>query len=41
MYTTTAKKNTFYRPTVLNAQSTIGSEKNPDSNVNCNFAIDN
>ena len=33
-------KDTFYRPTVVNAQCTRGSEKNPDAGLICNPAID-
>ena len=32
--------DTFYRPSVLNAQCNIGSEKFPDAGLNCNYAID-
>ena len=32
--------NTFYRPSVVNAQCIIGSEKFPDAGINCNYAID-
>ena len=32
--------DTFYRPSVVNAQRIIGSEKFPDAGTNCNFAID-
>ena len=30
----------FHRPSVVNAQCIIGSEKFPDAGINCNFAID-
>ena len=33
-------KDTIYRPSVVNAQSIIGSEKFPDAGRNCNYAID-
>ena len=32
--------DTFYRPSVVNAQCIIGSEKFPDAGINCNYAID-
>ena len=32
--------DTFYRPSVVNAQCIIGSEKTPAAGVNCNWAID-
>ena len=32
--------DTFYRPSVLNAQCSIGSEKLPDARINCNYAFD-
>ena len=32
--------DTFYRPSVVNAQCTIGSENIPDAGINCNHAID-
>ena len=33
-------KDTFYRPSVVNAQCINRSEKFPDAGINCNFAID-
>ena len=30
----------FYRPSVVNAQCIIGSEKFPDTGIRCSFAID-
>ena len=30
----------FHRPSVVNAQCIIGSEKFPDAVMNCNYAID-
>ena len=33
-------KDTFYKPSVVNAHCIIGSEKFPDTGINCNFAID-
>ena len=32
--------DTFYRPSVVNAQCVIGSEKIPDAGLNCNYAFD-
>ena len=32
--------DTFYRPSVVNAQCIIGSEKFPDTGTYCNYAID-
>ena len=32
--------DTFYRPSVVNAQCIIGSEKVPDAGINCNYSID-
>ena len=34
------KNDTFYRPSVVNAQSIIGNGKFPDAGKNCNYAID-
>ena len=34
------KNDTFYRPSVVNAQCIIGNEKFPDAGINCNYAID-
>ena len=34
------KNDTFYRPSVVNAQCIIGSEKFLDAGLNCNYAID-
>ena len=31
---------TFYRPSVVNAQRNIVSEKYPDAGINCNYAFD-
>ena len=33
-------KSTFYRPSVVNAQFIVGSEKFPDAGRNCNYAFD-
>ena len=33
-------KDTFNKPSVVNAQCIIGREKIPDSGINCNHAID-
>ena len=33
-------KDTLYRPSVVNAQCNIGSEKYLDSEINCNYAFD-
>ena len=33
-------KDTFYRPSVVNAQCNISSEKLPDAGISCNYAID-
>ena len=33
-------KDTFYRPSVVNPQCFIGSEKLPDAGRNCKYAID-
>ena len=33
--------DTFYRPSVVNAQCIISREKIPDAGLNCNYAIDN
>ena len=33
-------KDTFYGPTVVNAQCFVRSEKHPDAGKNCNYAID-
>ena len=32
--------DTFYRPSVVNAQCIFGSEKFPDAGISCNYAID-
>ena len=32
--------DTFYRPSVRNAQCKTGSDKIPDTGTNCNYAID-
>ena len=32
--------DTFCRPSIVNPQCIIGSEKNPDAGTNCNYAID-
>ena len=32
--------DTFYRPSVVNAQCLIGSEKFPDAGIFCKYAID-
>ena len=32
--------DTFYRPSVVNAQSILGSEELPDAGINCNYAFD-
>ena len=32
--------DTFFRPSVVNAQGFNGSEKYPDSGINCNYSID-
>ena len=32
--------DTFYRPSVVNAQCIIGSEKIPDAGINCDYAIE-
>ena len=34
------KNDTFYRPSVVNAQCIIGGEKFPDAGINCIYAID-
>ena len=34
------KNDTFYRPSVVNAQCIIGSEKVTDGGIDCIFAID-
>ena len=34
------KNDKFYRPSVLNAQCILGSERYPDAGTNCNHAID-
>ena len=33
-------KDTFYRPSVVNAQCVSGNEKIPDAGINCNYAVD-
>ena len=33
--------DTIYRPSVVNAQCIIGSEKIPDADLYCNYGIDN
>ena len=32
--------DTFFGPSVVNAQCFIGNEKNPDAGINCNYAFD-
>ena len=32
--------DTFYRPSVVNAQCSFGSEKLPDAGINCNYGAD-
>ena len=32
--------DTFYRPSVVNAQCVVGSDKFTDAGINCNYAID-
>ena len=34
------KEDTFYRPSVVIAQCIIGSRKDPDAELSCNYAID-
>ena len=34
------QKDTFYRPTVVNAQGNIGSERYSDAGITCEYAFD-